>query len=105
MLSGRYRSCWLRRHWTDELGACRRPDCGQVPGDVPHLLTAECPALQPYLATTFTHILAMLSPNKELLSLWLNAVTSDKKTASILTSLILIIFIFSFNIIPFLHIN
>ena len=22
MLSGRYRSCWLRRHWTEESGAC-----------------------------------------------------------------------------------
>ena len=82
MLSGRYRSCWLRRHWTGESGACRLPDCGQVPGDVAHLLTAECPALQPYLATTLSHILAMLSPNKDLLSLLLTAVSSDKETAT-----------------------
>ena len=51
------------------------------------------------------HILAMLSPNFYLLFLWLNSVTSDKKTASILTSLILIIVIFSISINPLLHIN
>ena len=82
MVSGQYRSCWLRRHWTGESGACRLPDCGQVPGDVAHLLSAQCLALQPYLATTLPHLLAMLSPNKDLLSLVLNAVTSDKETAT-----------------------
>ena len=41
MLSGRYRSCWLRRHWTGESGTCRLPGCGQVPGDVPHLVGAR----------------------------------------------------------------
>jgi hypothetical protein len=63
MLSGRYRSCWLRRHWTQESGACRLPGCGQVPGDVAHLLSAECPALQPHLAVTFQHMCAMLAPH------------------------------------------
>ena len=83
MMSGRYRSCWLRRHWSGESGACRLPDCGQVPGDVAHLLSAECPALQPYLATTLTHILAMLSPNKDLLSLFVNVVSdNDKESAT-----------------------
>ena len=82
MLSGRYRSCWLRRHWTGESGACRLPDCGQVPGDVAHLLSAECPALQPYLATTLPHLFAMLSPHKDLLSLVCNAVSSDKEAAT-----------------------
>ena len=60
MLSGRYRSCWLRRHWTQESGACRLPGCGQVPGDVAHLLSGECLALQPYLATTLHHLYDML---------------------------------------------
>ena len=82
MLSGRYRSCWLRRHWTGESGACRLPGCGQVPGDVAHLLSAECPALQPYLASTLPHLLAMLSPDKELLSLVVSAMTSDMDTAT-----------------------
>ena len=82
MLSGRYRSCWLRRHWTGESGACRLPGCGHVPGDVPHLLTAECPALQPYLATTLPHLLQMLSLSQDLLSLVLKAMTSDRDTAT-----------------------
>ena len=67
MLSGRYRSCWLRRHWTQESGACRLPGCGQVPGDVAHLLSGECPALQPHLATTLLHLFAMLAPHPHLL--------------------------------------
>ena len=41
MLSGRYRSCWLRRHWTQESGACRLPGCGATPGDAAHLILAE----------------------------------------------------------------
>ena len=83
MMSGRYRSCWLRRHWSGESGACRLPGCGQVPGDVAHLLSAECPALQPYLATTLTHILAMLSPNKDLLSLFVNAVSDNDRESAV----------------------
>ena len=53
-----------------------------VPGDTAHLLSAECPALQPYLATTLPHLLAMLSPHKDLLSLVLDAVSSDKESAT-----------------------
>jgi hypothetical protein len=30
--------------------------CGQAPGDVARLLSGECPALQPYLATTLHHL-------------------------------------------------
>ena len=41
MLSGRYMSCWLRRHWTQESGGCRLPGCGHVPGDIAHLLSGE----------------------------------------------------------------
>ena len=82
MLSRRYRSCWLRRHWTDESGACRLPDCGQVPGVIGHLLSAECPALQPHLATTLPHLFAMLSPNKDLLSLLVSAVSCNDKVTT-----------------------
>ena len=82
MLSGRYRSCWLRRHWTGESGACRLPGCGQLPGDVAHLISAECPALQPYLADTFPHLLTMLSHTPELLSPLLNAMNSDRDNAT-----------------------
>ena len=82
MLSGRYRSCWLHRHWAGETGACRLHGCGQVPGDVAHLLSGECPALQPHLATTLSNIIAMLSPNKQLLSLMLNTILSEKDTST-----------------------
>ena len=67
MLTGRYKSCWLRRHWTEESGCCRLPGCGQVPGDIAHLLSGECKALQPHLATTLQHMLNMLAPNPHLL--------------------------------------
>ena len=52
MLSGRYRSWWLWRHWTQKSGN----------GDVANLLSCECPALQPYLAITFQCICDMLNP-------------------------------------------
>ena len=78
MLSGRYRSCWLRRHWTQESGACRLPGCGFLPGDVAHILSGECPALQPYLATTLQHLLDMLSPNPHLLYPVMTALHGDR---------------------------
>ena len=45
ILSGRYQSCWLRRHWDGGNGACRLLDCGHIPGDVPHIFSGSCPAL------------------------------------------------------------
>ena len=82
MLSGRYRSCWLRRHWTQESGACRLPGCGLVPGDVAHLLSGECTALQPYLATTLHHILNMLAPHPHLLHPLVSALHSDREAVT-----------------------
>ena len=82
MLSGRYRSCWLRRHWTQESGACRLPGCGQVPGDVAHLLSGECLALQPYLATTLHHLYDMLAPHPHLLRPVMTALHSDRETVT-----------------------
>ena len=52
MLSGRYRSWWLWRHWTHKSGK----------GDVANLLSCECPALQSYLAIAFQCIWVMLNP-------------------------------------------
>ena len=50
MLSGRYRTCWLRRHWSgDSSGNCCIPGCGGVPGTLQHLVTGECPALSSVL--------------------------------------------------------
>ena len=46
MLSGRYRTCWLRRHWSgDQTGFCRIPGCSGVPGTLQHLATGECTGL------------------------------------------------------------
>ena len=47
----------------NSMGACRLPGCGQVPGDVAHLQSGECPALQPHLVVTFDHMCAMLPPH------------------------------------------
>ena len=46
MLSGRYRTCWLRRHWSgDPTGTCKIPGCLGSPGTLRHLATGECPGL------------------------------------------------------------
>ena len=43
MLSGRYRSCWLRRHWSgDQTGSCRVPGCSGAPGSLEHIATGQC---------------------------------------------------------------
>ena len=52
MLSGRYRTDWLQRHWIGESGACRLPSCSSPRGDLPHLLSGTCPALAQTLAGT-----------------------------------------------------
>ena len=46
LLSGRYQSCWHRRHWDGSTGACRVPGCGHIPGDVAHIFSGSCPALK-----------------------------------------------------------
>ena len=46
MLSGRYRTCWLRRHWSgDKSGFCTIPGCANTPGTLLHIATAQCPSL------------------------------------------------------------
>ena len=46
MLSGRYRTCWLRRHWSgDQTGVCRVPGCSGEPGTLKHIATGKCPGL------------------------------------------------------------
>ena len=47
MLGGRYRTCWLRRHWSgDVTGTCRVPSCEGEPGTLLHIATAGCSGLQ-----------------------------------------------------------
>ena len=67
------------------LGSQEHADCLAVakkPKYVAHLLSAECTVLRPYLATTLHHLLAMLFPNKDLLSPVLHAVNSDTETVT-----------------------
>ena len=47
MFSGRYRTCWMRRHFgVGETGVCRVPGCsGSTPGTLMHLATGQCPGL------------------------------------------------------------
>ena len=47
MLSGRYRTCWLRRYWSgDPSGSCQVPDCTPLtPGTLSHLVTGQCKGL------------------------------------------------------------
>ena len=82
MLSGRYRSCWLRRHWTGDSGACRLPGCGKSPGDTAHLISGECSALHPYLATSRIHLQELLAPHPQLLPLVLDALEADRETTT-----------------------
>ena len=79
MLSGRYRSCWLRRHWTQESGACRLPGCNMIPGDVAHILSGECTALQSTLAQALLSIQELLSPYPRLLPPVVAALQSDRE--------------------------
>ena len=67
MLSGRYRTDWLRRHWTGESGACRLPTCTSPQGDLPHLLSAACPALLSTLAKSLQYWVQCLSLLPDLL--------------------------------------
>ena len=55
MLSGRYRTCWLRRHWSgDPTGCCKVPGCTNQPGTLQHLATGECPGLHSSLVKAVT---------------------------------------------------
>ena len=63
MLSGRYQTDWLRRHWAGTSGACCLPGCDTSPGDLVHLLTGACPALAPTMARTLSNCLDFLSPH------------------------------------------
>ena len=46
LMSGRYRTDQLRRHWTqNKEGFCLAPTCDRVVGDVPHMFVT-CPAIE-----------------------------------------------------------
>ena len=69
MLSGRYRTCWLRRHWSgDQTGSCQIPGCSNTPGTLLHIATAQCPSLAAARAkaikswTDFLFVIHLLLP-------------------------------------------
>ena len=83
MLSGRYRTCWLRRHFgLGETGACRLPGCGMVPGDTAHLLRGECPALLPALSSTISNLQQQFSSCQQLALPLLSALQGDRMQIS-----------------------
>lgn len=53
MASGRYRTCYLRRHWSgDPSGYCKVPGCTpSTPGTLLHLVTGQCLGLKPACAS------------------------------------------------------
>ena len=69
MGSGRYRTCWLRRHWAEEeSGDCRVPGCtGNVPGTLLHLATGQCPGLSAATAAATEHWVTFLQVHPHLL--------------------------------------
>ena len=55
MLSGRYRTCWFRRHWSgDPTGHCKIPGCYDQPGTLQHIATGECQGLSGALVRATT---------------------------------------------------
>ena len=62
VLSGSYRSDARLAKWTGESESCSLPGCGSMKGDIQHLLSGECPALQPKLAQALSNGLAFLEP-------------------------------------------
>ena len=82
MLSGRYRTCWLRRHWSgDNSGACRVPGCsGVTPGTLLHLATGECPGLTAATAQAASHWSDFVISHPHLLPLLQEFAEGEKDT-------------------------
>ena len=74
MLSGRYRTCYFRRHWSgDSTGSCRVPGCeAETPGTLEHLATGQCQGLKPATALATSHWVKFASSRPHLLPLLLS---------------------------------
>jgi hypothetical protein len=79
MLSGRYRTCWLRRHWSgDTSGVCRVPGCtGDSPGTLLHLATGQCPGLAAATSAAARHWAEFLLLHPEILPLILELLHAE----------------------------
>ena len=74
MLSGRYRTCYFRRHWSgDSTGSCRVPGCKQdTPGTLEHLATGQCKGLSQATAKATAHWVKFASSHPHFLPLLLS---------------------------------
>ena len=80
MLSGRYRTDWLRRHWSGESsGFCRVPGCSGIsPGTLSHLATGDCTGLALATKDASTHWSNFLANQPYLRPLILQIASGDK---------------------------
>ena len=81
MLSGRFRTCWLSRHWSGvSSGKCPLPKCSlnPTPGTLPHILT-QCEDLQPARQRIFS-LWAIHMANKPFLLPVVKKYTLDSNT-------------------------
>ena len=80
MLSSRYRTCWLRRHWSGDIsGSCRVPGCTvDTPGTLAHLATGDCPGLALATHRATTHWTNFLTDHQYLRPLLQQVAGGDK---------------------------
>ena len=82
MLSGRYRTCYLARHWSgNSSGNCSLQNCSQSPklGTLSHILT-ECVDLQPARLRVFSLWADCMERDPELISIVMKYSTSTDPT-------------------------
>ena len=79
MLSGRYRTCYFRRHWSgDSTGNCRVPGCEtNTPGTLEHLATGNCQGLRHATALATEHWVSFSSSRPHLVQLLLSYAHGD----------------------------
>ena len=81
MLSGRYRTCWLSRYWSeDRSGHCSLPTCrlNPTPGSLEHILV-ECEDLQPARTRAFHLWSKYLKNNPTYIPIVLKYTTGSEK--------------------------
>ena len=90
MLSGRFRTCWLTRHWSgDSSGSCSLPMCrlNPTPGTLSHILS-ECVDLSPARQRVFSLWAEYLRDKPSLLPI-IRKYTTTSKPPSTCRSMIL----------------
>ena len=80
MLSGRYRTCWLRRHWSGNIsGNCEVPGCiPDTPGTLAHFATGQCSGLASATTAATEQWANFLSVNTYLLNLFRSVSVSSE---------------------------